>query len=125
MHKTEVKFLKIFVYFLGLVLMSGTLFLIYVVYKKNFQVDTNYHVQKSEECINFNIAVGGKLVEVQNQADAVRVLYRDTDGNYKLVSYNYCNGNIINEISVEQNKREDTNKSDSHDMNLQNEDVLS
>lgn len=105
--------------------MSGTLFLIYVVYKKNFEVDTNYHVQKSEECMNFKISVGGKVVEVNNHGDAVRVLYRDSEGNYRLVSYNACNGNVINEISIEQNKREEHNKSDSHDMNIQNEDVLS
>lgn len=125
MRKAEIRFLKLFVYLLGLVLMGCTIFLIYVVYKKNFALDTHYIKETTSSCTNFSISVQGKLLEVGSESENLKVLYKDMDGHYKLAIYNYCNGNLINEVLIKQVKEPANTHTPSTGLELQNEDVLS
>ena len=93
------QFLKYFVYMMGFVLVFVSLFLTYVVYKKGF-ADSITQIETKNKCSNLQLDVAGKIQNISYENGLIQILWRDEHGVFKTSIYDYCNGNLINEISI-------------------------
>jgi hypothetical protein len=84
---------------LGFVLVFATLFLTYIAYKKNFGAIVD-QIETKNKCSNFNLDVSGKVQNISMENGFIYVIWRDESGAFKVSIHDYCNGNLINEISI-------------------------
>lgn len=127
-NRSEIKFLKFFVYTMGFVLIFATLFLTYVIYKKSFETTITYTEPKSK-CNNVNLKVGGRIHNITFEGGHLQVTYKDENGGFKVAIYDYCNGNIINEIAIteynDHKNSEELQQQKHEDIELDEKNILS
>jgi hypothetical protein len=84
---------------LGFVLVFATLFLTYIAYKKNFVAIVD-QIETKNKCSNFNLDVSGKIQNISIENGFIHVIWLDENGGFKVSIHDYCNGNLINELSI-------------------------
>ncbi len=84
---------------LGFVLVFATMFLVYIVYKKNF-TDIVTQVELKNKCSSVQLNVNGRIQNIDLENGLLHVIWRDESGAFKVSIYDYCNGNLINEVAV-------------------------
>jgi hypothetical protein len=107
---------------LGFVLAFATLFLTYVIYKKNF-VAIVEQIEPKDKCTSLNIDVSGKIQNITMENGLVHVIWRDENGNFKVSIHDYCNGNLINDISIKEMQEQEPKRHE--DIQLDDKNILS
>lgn len=100
-NRSEIQFLKFFVYLMGFVLIFATLFLTYIIYVKNLNT-SNIHLQSKINCSKFDLKVDGKVHNITFENNQLQVISKDQNI-YKAYVYDYCYGNLINEVNISEN----------------------
>ncbi len=103
--RSDLQFLKFFVYMLGFVLVFATIFLTYVAYKKNIG-DIVTQNTDNHKCTQVNITVAGKIQNITHENGNIYVLWRKDQGVFAMSIYDQCNGNVVNEFDIKQNPNE-------------------
>lgn len=123
--RSETQFLKFFVYMLGFVLVFATLFLTYVVYKKNFVAIVD-QIELKNKCSSLQLDVAGKIQNISLENGLIHVVWRDESGAFKISIHDYCNGNLINEVAIKDSSDNKSNEPKQHeDIQLDDKNILS
>ncbi len=110
---------------LGFVLVFATLFLTYVIYKKNFVAIVEQNEPKNK-CASLNLDVAGKIQDISLENGLVHIVWRDENGNFKISIHDYCNGNLINDISIKDISDQKPLEQRTHeDIQLDDKNILS
>lgn len=97
--ESEIRFLKFFIYSMGLVMMIGVMIITYTIYKRNIVLDKEYSTSSSEvKCSHDvlkipNVAKSAAL----NETNKLTIL---TEGQQILI-YDACTGKLLNKIKLE------------------------
>lgn len=105
MKQNEVKFLKFFVYSMGIALIGCALFMSFVVYKKLF-ADIVPQATEKGNCAPFIIKVEQRITDVHTDGERISVVLRDESGDIHIKMHDSCNGNLINEVTIKQVEKE-------------------
>jgi hypothetical protein len=95
--ENEMRFLKLFIYSMGVVMMLGVMIITYTIYKRNIVLDKEYMAANQEaKCSvdTINIPNVAKSASLNN--DKLTIL---TEGQQVLI-YDACTGKLLNKIKL-------------------------
>ncbi len=96
--ESEIRFLKFFIYSMGLVMMIGVMIITYTIYKRNIVLDKEYTVSTTEQkCTNETIKIPNVAKSVSLNENKMTIL---TEGQQILI-YDSCTGKLLNKIKIE------------------------
>ena len=103
----EIKFLKLFVYLMGVVLMIGCLSLTYIIYKRNLP-SLNFAKTNEAKCISQTgyIELPERMEQLQKEGDKFIITTLPYKGKQEIVVYDYCKNIIIKRIEIDFNKHQ-------------------
>lgn len=95
--ESEIGFLKLFIYSMGLVMMIGVIIITYTIYKRNIVLDKEFAASTAPtQCNN-------ELVKIPNVAKSVSLAENKltilTEGQQILI-YDACSGSLLNKIKL-------------------------
>lgn len=105
-QKSELRFLKFFVYTMGFVFLGAIVFTVLAVYKKVFTPETLMPKQQVATCTNYadgSIELNGRLIDLSvTEPGIVKVFMKNQEGNYVVLLLDQCSGKTLSEIVITQ-----------------------
>jgi len=95
----EMRFLKFFVYLMGIVMMMGIMVITYTIYKRNIILDKEY-VAMPGSCNIDNIVVPSTVKSASMSQNYLSVLTDDS----LLLIYDSCDGKLLKSINLDVKK---------------------
>lgn len=130
-QKSELRFLKFFVYTMGFVFLGAIIFTVMAVYKKVFSPESLAPKQQAVSCSNYahgNIELNGRLIDLSiAEPGVVKVFMKNKEGSYVVLMIDQCSGKSLSEIVITQKEVTTRNSEPSRHEHegLHDENVLS
>jgi hypothetical protein len=95
--ENEMRFLKLFIYSMGVVMMLGVMIITYTIYKRNIVLDKEYMAANQETKCSFDtIKIPNVAKSASLNHDKLTIL---TEGQQVLI-YDACTGKLLNKIKL-------------------------
>ena len=94
MAKEDYKSLKIFVYFMGMVLIGGILVITFSIFKF-------INLEPKKICLPAKIQISQKILNATLEKDKLTVLLTGDDHQQTILLIDYCSGTILNKMDFE------------------------
>ena len=91
MAQADYKSLKIFVYFMGMVLVGGIVVITFSIFKF-------FNLDPKKSCIPVKIPLEQKILNAVMEKDKLIVLLTEHDHSQTILVIDYCDGSILNRI---------------------------
>ncbi len=95
--ESELRFLKFFIYSMGLVMMLGVLIITYTIYKRNIVLDKdNIEQNQSSKCPTESILIPSSAVSASITQNKLAILTEEQD----VLIYDVCKGKLLSKIKL-------------------------
>ena len=91
MAQADYKSLKMFVYFMGMVLVGGMVVITFSIFKF-------INLEPKKSCTPVNIPIAQKILNASLEKDKLTLLLTSEDNQQTILVIDYCDGSILNRI---------------------------